>query len=696
MKRTLARCTAATLACLIWLLGWEAATLMAAARLTPKSIGAPLCIVAGHALYAPWKWYLWIEAFGHDVPPPLREARAVGYLTLLAILVVAAIGRRMMRKPPKQTHGAARWATLKEVRAAGFGHQEGVVLCQSADAKYTSSIVDGELRWTLKRHGELICDNGPGHVFLWAPSGAGKLIGFVAPTAFNWHSSAIIYDTKKEIWSLTAGWRSQFSRCLRYEPANPHSVKFNSLFQIPRDERDVAGAQSVATILCQTHSEQSQGSGQHWKLTATDLITGAILHVLYAGARKSLTGVRELLAGDGQNQVDVLLRMASTPHLGDRPHPQILAYATAGLNMAPNERSGVFSTAISHLGVFLDPIVARNTDTSDFSIDQLINLPEPVSLYLVVEPPDEERLRPLMRLMLDQIGKTLMRDLEPRRLRKSLWARLWRVLWAESEHPAGDQKRRWRLLYLIDEMPTLGRLPFFETMLAAARGYGIKLALIAQSLNQVEGIYGRNHSINDNASTQMTYYARSTNTAKHISDMLGQQTATETRMSTSRKPGGWFASSISESEHDYGKPLMAADEIMRLPYDIALLSIVGMHPYLGKKLMDFQDRRFMHCMRPAPDSVAAQQAELPPRPSHGWTTPPIEPAVDVLEALKKRFGIEDAETGGTPKSAKRDARPKPVVVPAYDALEDPGPCDDDSFLVDDDSDTFTDEEVVAS
>jgi type IV secretion system protein VirD4 len=672
-----ARRMAAMLALVLWIIGWSCATQLAAAHLTDHFKGAALCVVAGKPFYAPWKWYLWVSAFP-VVPPPLKAALAIGYATVGLLLVVAVLTRKLLRNPPKTTHGAARWASLQEMRRAGFGGENGVVLCQSADAKYTSYNDDaGEERWRLDRHGELICDNTSGHIFLWGSSGSGKLIAFVVPTACNWRESIIVYDTKREIWPLTAGWRAQFSRCLRVEPAAKHSVRINPLFQIPRDERDVAGAQSIAAILCQTHADANQGSNQHWKLTATDLITGAILHVLYAGARKSLAGVRQLLAGDGQTQVDVLLRMAATLHLGDRPHPQILAYATAGLNMAANERSGVFSTAISHLGIFLDPLVAANTDVSDFCIEQLVNLAEPVSLYFVVEPGDEERLRPLVRLLLDQIGKTLMRGLEVQpREERSFWKRLRDVLWPAVRTPTSAKRKRHRLLWLIDEMPTLGRLPFFELMLAAARGYGMKLAFLAQSLNQIEAIYGRNHSINDNSNTQLTFYARSHNTAKHISDMLGQRTATETRVSTSRRAGGLFTDGVTESEHDYAMPLLAADEIMHLPYDDVLLTAGGRHPYRGKKVMDYLDERFRGCTLPAPESVEAQKAELPPRPAHGWNGEPLEPAVDVMAELKKRFGIEDPDEslGEEAPKAKKTSKPKRKskakrVIVASDALD---------------------------
>jgi type IV secretory pathway TraG/TraD family ATPase VirD4 len=197
----------------------------------------------------------------------------------------------------------------------------------------------------------------------------------------------------------------------------------------------------------------------------------------------------------------------------------------------------------------------------------------------------------------------------------------------------------------------------------------------------VEEIYGRNHSINDNSNTQITYHARSHNTAKHISDLFGQMTVCETRESTSRKPGGLFVESVTSSEHEFGQPLMRPDDILRLPFDDVLLSIGGMHGYRGKKIMHYLDERFRDCARiPAPESVEAQRAELPPKPEHGWTDDPIEPAMDVLEELKKRFGLatEEDESEDKPatkgkgkrKGGKPKSKGKRVVISGYDAVEE--------------------------
>jgi hypothetical protein len=77
------------------------------------------------------------------------------------------------------------------------------------------------------------------------------------------------------------------------------------------------------------------------------------------------------------------------------------------LNKTDNERSGVVSTAMTLLGLYRDPIVARMTSGSDWRIADLLGAERPVSLYLVVPPSDISRTRPLVRLILNQIGRRL-------------------------------------------------------------------------------------------------------------------------------------------------------------------------------------------------------------------------------------------------------------------------------------------------
>ena len=120
-------------------------------------------------------------------------------------------------------------------------------------------------------------------------------------------------------------------------------------------------------------------------------------------------------------------------------------------------------------------------------------------------PSDISRTKPLIRLLLNQIGRRL----------------------TESLDGSDGIARRQRLLLMLDEFPALGRLDFFESALAFMAGYGLRAFLIAQSLNQIDKAYGPNHAILDNCHVRIAFATNDERTAKRISDALG--TATELR-----------------------------------------------------------------------------------------------------------------------------------------------------------------------
>src|SRR6202034_616949 len=204
----------------------------------------------------------------------------------------------------------------------------------------------------------------------------------------------------------------------------------------------------------------------------------------YAEPEKTLANVANFLSDPKRSFAHTLRRMMGTNHLGTpeqpRVHPVVASAAREVLNKSENERSGVLSTAMSFLGLYRDPTIAETTSACDWRIIDLMDAERPVSLYLVIPPSDISRTKPLVRLILNQIGRRLTEDLQAK-------------------------GRRYRLLLMLDEFPALGRLDFFESALAFMAGYGLKSFLIAQSLNQIEKAYGQNNSILDNCHVRVSF-----------------------------------------------------------------------------------------------------------------------------------------------------------------------------------------------
>ena len=272
--------------------------------------------------------------------------------------------------------------------------------------------------------------------------------------------------------------------------------------------------------------------------------------------------------------------MLATPHLGERVHPVVASAARELLNKSENERSGVLSTTMSFLGLYRDPVVAKVTGRSDWRIRDLVDGPRPISLYLVVPPSDIARTKPLMRLVLNQIGRRLTESLD-------------------------TDRRRQKLLLMLDEFAALGRLDFFESQLAFMAGYGIRSFLITQSLNQLERAYGPNHAILDNCHIRIAFSTNDERTAKRVSDALG--TATEMRAMKNyagHRLSPWLGH-LMVSRQETSRPLLTPGEVMQLSPNEAIVMVSGVHPVRARKVRYYEDPQFQSRILKPPHAGSA-------------------------------------------------------------------------------------------
>jgi type IV secretion system protein VirD4 len=553
---------------------WTAAMLGHQPRL-----GAPLTTVLGQPVYAPWRLFEWWYAYEAYAPDVFRRAGLFAGGSGLAGTVVAIAGSLWRARQSKNvtTYGSARWARLEDLKRAKLFAGRGVFL--------------GKLGEAYLRHG------GPEHVLAFAPTRSGKGVGLVIPTLLTWPHSTVIHDIKGENWQLTAGFRSTFSHCLLFNPADPRSARYNPLLEVRKGEWEVRDVQNIADIL--VDPEGALERRNHWEKTSHALLVGVILHVLYAEGEKTLARVASFLSDPSRSIERTLRVMMSTNHLGTdkqpKVHPVVASVARELLNKSENERSGVLSTAMSFLGLYRDPVVAGNTSSCDWRIADLMEAKKPISLYLVIPPADLSRTKPLVRLILNQIGRRLTESLE------------------------GEKgKRRRQLLLMLDEFPALGRLDFFETALAFMAGYGIRAYLIAQSLNQIVKAYGENNAILDNAHVRIAFAANDERTARRISDSLG--TATELRAQKNyagHRLAPWLAH-VMVSRQETARPLLTPGEVMQLPHDEALVLVSGLPPIKAKKLRYHEDGNFTSRILPPPALSNCDTSDRPPQSSHDW------------------------------------------------------------------------------
>lgn len=598
---------------------WSATQWTASALGFQPELGAPWFNLFGHPVYRPYDLFWWWFSFDAYAPQIFDTggmiATSGGFVAILVAIAMSVWRGRENRNA--NTYGTARWATRDDIRKAGLMADTGVVL--------------GQFQNNYLRH------DGAEHVLCFAPTRSGKGVGLVIPTLLTWPGSAIVHDIKGENWDVTAGFRSTFSRTLRFDPTSLESSAYNPLLEVRRGLNEVRDVQNIADIL--VDPEGSLEKRNHWEKTSHALLVGAILHVLYAGADKSLAGVAAFLSNPDETIENTLYAMMDTPHLGEAgPHPVVASAARELLNKSDNERSGVLSTAMSFLGLYRDPVIAKVTSHSDWRIADLVT-GRPTSLYLVVPPSDISRTKPLIRLILNQIGRRLTEEFDP-------------------------ATKRQRVLLMLDEFPALGRLDFFESALAFMAGYGLKAFLIAQSLNQIERAYGQNNAILDNCHVRVAFATNDERTAKRVSEALG--TTTEQRSMKNyagHRLSPWLGH-LMISRSETARALLTPGEILQLPQTDEVVLLSGAPPIKAKKARYYADRRLQSRVLTAPESGGQPVGA---RATDDWSAlPPIKPDPKSAEDGSRRI---DPANGGLRREPDLSEHVEVVARPKSPAAE---------------------------
>jgi type IV secretion system protein VirD4 len=628
---------------------WLATQWTAAMLDYQRQLGAPMISLLGWPVYHPWRLFEWWYAFESHAPDVFAIGGVIAtFGGFMAAPVAWLFGPQRNREGRQATtFGSARWASADEIDKAGLHGDAGVML--------------GQFGPRYLRHA------GPAHVLALAPTRSGKGVGLVIPTLLSWTGSVIVIDIKQENWALTAGWRSSFSHCLYFNPTEAHSIRYNPLLEVRKGAHEVRDAQNIADIL--VDPEGTQKTLNHWDRTSHELLVGAILHVLYAEADKSLNRVVGLLSDPARPFEQTLRAMMATNHLGSidapQPHPVVAAIARSLLDKSDNERSGVHSTALSYLSLYRDPMIARATSTCDFRISDLIDAAHPVSLYLTIPPSDLSRTRSLIRLLLNQIARRLTEGAaSPPKEGAAI-------------HIAGRQSRTARrqrhdVLLMLDEFPALGRLDFFHSALAFMAGYGIRAFIVAQSLNQIDALYGPHNAIVENCDIRISFACNDDHTAKRLSESLGTATERQLRHNYAGRRMALWLPHVSISEQDSARPLLTPDEIRRLPKSDALILVSGMAPIRARKLRYYRDGRFLARLLPPP---APTTCDLPAsrQPGHDWS--------DQQRSVDSRIASSCIDLPQKRPDEASDA----VMMPLFQwpACSDVQPADDMIMLADD-------------
>ncbi len=559
------------------------------------------------------RWWVWIAQVIEQTGGLPNELLHPIYWAGAGMVVAIAVSMFVMLRPgtrnitggvdARDTHGSAHWSSWRDVKRAGLINKTGVTVGGFKRATGTTPLLH----------------DGPEHIMCFAPTRSGKGVSLVLPTLLSWQESVLVLDIKGENYALSSGWRKTIGQTvLRFDPAAlSGSVRYNPLAEVRvGTDHEIADCQNIASMII---DPDGKGLKDFWMQSGWEWLAGAILHVLYRierddGRTATLADVHGFMSlGDdsggeisgGDEGFDNLLDdMAQFDHGRASVNEEIRRAAGRMLKRAGSERSGVHSSATVQLALYSDPIVARNTAECDFRIADLMNAENPTSLYIIIPPAEIQRLKPLIRILMNQFLTRLT---------------------SEMEFEGGATKKHYkhRLLLMLDEFTAIGKLEIFEKALAFMAGYGLKAFIIVQDLTQLQKEYGREEAVISNCHIRIAFAPNKIETAKLLSEMTGKTTIVQSKRSRSMNKGG---TNVSDSISEVARALMTPDECMTMPGlrknlfgkvipGDMLIFVAGNSPIYGRQCLYFQNKILKtRATLPAPVTPAITPATIQPGP----------------------------------------------------------------------------------
>lgn len=411
-------------------------------------VGKPLFIFKKQPIYPFWSI---VTAYISSVGAMQRSANDIVYKDLkimIPALIIAIIVyfllvyiRTLTDDKDKNFLNSGKWATTKDLKSYGLLNSSGVVIGQTDDAYVIGSMEGGSCKLDVKRIGQVIRFDMNVCAMLLAGTRLGKGVSTVVPTLLDFKYSVITIDPKGENYTITAGYRMLFNYVYKFSPVSYDTLCFNCLEEM--DENNVfRDANTIAQILTDPTNPESNAD-PHWTDTARTLLTAAILHCKCSDYEdKSIPGVYKFLASGndpndkGDAKRNILKKMINSRHCTKEIHQQIVNFANQ-IMAAPDEEMGsIFSSTLTPLAVFNDDKVAYATRTSDFCLDDFKYSETPISWYMTIPFPDLKRLKVLLKLYIEFICQKFSQE--------------------ETSH--GNEVLKNRILFLIDEFPTLGKM----------------------------------------------------------------------------------------------------------------------------------------------------------------------------------------------------------------------------------------------
>jgi type IV secretion system protein VirD4 len=421
--------------------------------------------------------------------------------------------------------------------------------------------------------------NGNRHLLTVAPTRSGKGVASIIPNLLTYQGSVFVIDPKGENARVTAIRRGNGDKNLNIEGmgqsvhiVDPWGItglniaKFNPLDWLQAGDIDInENAMMLADAII---TQRSGNADPFWDEEAKALLMGILLYVtidnLEVGNRH-LGRVRDIITLKSEKFRNIMEEMAkSSNHI-------VSNTATRHASKDEKLRSSILASLQSHTHFLDSPRIRENLSASDFSFEQLKE--NPTSIYLVLPADRLDTFGRWLRLLVQQAITVNARNIH-----------------IKPEKP---------ILFMLDEMASLGRLTMVEQAYGLMAGFGMQLWGIIQDLSQLEKIYDKGWQTFIGNSGVLQYFgSRDLQTADYFSKLCGVTTVEKFSITNSIAKAFTYATSNSSNTNTYSdsttkdivqRQLAYPDELMVMKEDREIIMIENFNPIKAQKVKWYEN-----------------------------------------------------------------------------------------------------------
>lgn len=427
-----------------------------------------------------------------------------------------------------------------------------------------------------------------GHCAVFGSSGSGKGSCIAIPTMVSWGDSPmVVLDPKGDLYEQYLRIRTPEKRPAKlFNPAKDDTCAYDPLAHIRNDD-DSNRVANVRELVNAIIPKPLDSHDRFWVTAAQKILTGAFLY--YLDLSEDDTNPENKL-----NFYDIIDCITSLPL--KKLFKQIAGNMNEDEDFEDEENGdGENTAAIKYIRSFLG-----KSDLSDS--EMLMDINETLDTYLM-DFINDMRIRNALSPSENVINWE--KDLDEYNIFLSIpedkidqWGSLLNVLITQLIRTLERRPERYTpqgaklkpVLLLLDEFPAIGRIDVLANALSMLRSKNVTILLIAQSISQLDAIYGRDgrNIMLENCDFQAVLRVNCADSQKYFSELAGTVPALLRSASCqySRGKSHLKFSGYSESTSETFQPFIRPEELAHLNNELILFTpyatfYVKKHPFFN-------------------------------------------------------------------------------------------------------------------